>query len=710
MHLAELTLRNFRSCVDTTVRFEKDLTVLVGENNGGKTSVLDAIRLLTTPSDGRRTRYPEVRDVHRDQPDGPMRIDARFEQLSPTQKGWFLTALTSPTEDTAILGYEWTPPGPGVRRSRPVLTVGPRRSQDPEPIVRDSVRHVHLPALRDAARDLASSAPGRIEFLLRHLMGADAKTKEPALLKAAKDAFDGLMRADGTLQAASDRVAKEFNPLTDGFHPHEARLEFTDATLTGLARDLRFRLSQRGVDLAELTETGLGYANLLYLASVLVELAAAKDAELTLLLVEEPEAHLHPQLQAVTLDLLRRRARESQERTVAAGERAGRIQVIVTTHSPNLASSVPCSHVVVMRSKPQPETEPEATDAEGSEQPDEPEAGSTEGPSAEAADPEGPPTPRPRSPTTQAVAVSRLGIDGALLRKVDRYLDVTRSGMLFSRRVLLVEGLAEALLMPVFARQLFAADSPELNRFHGASVVAIDGVDFEPFVRLLLSPETLGGPTIAERLLVITDDDSAGEGDDEGLEEEELDDELDEGSREDNTVAAALGQTVGGEADAKREEEPKTRGVAGAGEGEAVSKLSAGERRKKAFESIARGYGVSERLGVFITKVTFEHALVEHCGDDADKLALVESACAKMNATPGWVKRRRKKFRDDVSSKTTASERAAAFMAAFVTKKFRKGDFAQLLAAEIEPTGRAPRLFGVPSHFADALTKLVELP
>lgn len=163
---------NFRSCVDTTVHLEKDLTILVGENNGGKTSVLDALRLLTTPSDGRRTRYPEVRDVHRDTPDASVRLEARFEGLSPTQKGWFLTALTAPTESAALLGYEWTPPAPGTRRMRPTLTVGPRRSPDPEPETRDSIRHVHLPALRDATRDLASSAPGRIESCYATYWGA----------------------------------------------------------------------------------------------------------------------------------------------------------------------------------------------------------------------------------------------------------------------------------------------------------------------------------------------------------------------------------------------------------------------------------------------------------------------------------------------------------------------------------------------------------
>ena len=59
MHLGSLTISRFRSCDNVTVSFRPDLTVLVGENNGGKSNVEDAIRLLTLPLSGRRERYPE---------------------------------------------------------------------------------------------------------------------------------------------------------------------------------------------------------------------------------------------------------------------------------------------------------------------------------------------------------------------------------------------------------------------------------------------------------------------------------------------------------------------------------------------------------------------------------------------------------------------------------------------------------------------------
>ncbi len=63
MYLDKLRLKNFRSFEDAEVLFQRDLTILVGENNGGKSNSIDAIRLLTSPLGGRREIYCETTDV-----------------------------------------------------------------------------------------------------------------------------------------------------------------------------------------------------------------------------------------------------------------------------------------------------------------------------------------------------------------------------------------------------------------------------------------------------------------------------------------------------------------------------------------------------------------------------------------------------------------------------------------------------------------------
>jgi putative ATP-dependent endonuclease of OLD family len=103
--------------------------------------------------------------------------------------------------------------------------------------------------------------------------------------------------------------------------------------------------------------------------------------------------------------------------------------------------------------------------------------------------------------------VAKLRLSEPDLAKIDRYLDVTRSALLFSRRVLLVEGLAEALLVPVFGELAFKGNHEALARLRAATIVAIDGVDFEPYVQLLLTPCPLGGQRIADRVAIVTDED-----------------------------------------------------------------------------------------------------------------------------------------------------------------------------------------------------------
>ena len=120
-------------------------------------------------------------------------------------------------------------------------------------------------------------------------------------------------------------------------------------------------------------------------------------------------------------------------------------------------------------------------------------------------------TEAPFRRSTHCVALEQLGLNAVDWRKVDRYLDVTKSALLFGGRVLLVEGIAEALLFPVIAREyVLKGRHGDLQRFRSSVFVPIDSVDFEPYVRLLLT--AVCGTRVADRLVVVTDGDGGGPG------------------------------------------------------------------------------------------------------------------------------------------------------------------------------------------------------
>lgn len=490
MHLESLELENFRSFEKATIDFREDLTVLAGENNSGKTNVLEALRIFLSPTDGKRTRYAEEADCRRGSTGG-FRLMAKFAGLDDVQRGIFLTALGSPDSTSITYGFRYKPPEGRSRRGTSTWWAGPQEGAEPEPEARALIRHVHLPALRDAVREMASGHPERIGFLLKTLA---EEGEVDGLLKLAKNSH-AEMQKHALIEKTQKQVSKGLRRLTDGLQAHDAGLRFAEPELRRMARDLRFHLARSGFAFEDLAESGLGYANLLFFAAVLVELQSAKDADLTLFLVEEPEAHLHPQLQALTLEFLRAEAATSKKQVRPRDEPEGRIQIIATSHSPNLTAAVPSDLICILRSSDPP-----------------PAAVAVAGPAAEGAKEPGAPAataapqaPQPR-PASSAVPVWKLQLAGDVLRKIDRYVDVTRASLFFARSILLVEGLAEALLIPVIARKkVFKADSPELARFNAATIIAIESVDFEPYVKLLMT--SYGSTRLATRIAIITDED-----------------------------------------------------------------------------------------------------------------------------------------------------------------------------------------------------------
>ena len=182
--------------------------------------------------------------------------------------------------------------------------------------------------------------------------------------------------------------------------------------------------------------TGLGYGNLMYIATVLGDLESGNDTErrYRALIIEEPEAHLHPQQQILLLRFL-----ASQ---LAKGTRS--IQVFVTTHSPILASQVAMHSLLPL------------TDTTRDEQ----------GKSIIVT-------------TTRAVDVAATTEN---IARISQYLDATRSELFFAKKLILVEGDSERLLLP----HLFERWCKQSLERSGITVVSTAGLNFHwflPFIR-----------------------------------------------------------------------------------------------------------------------------------------------------------------------------------------------------------------------------------
>jgi len=125
MFLSQLTIKNFRQFGAQTpafsIEFHEGVTALVGENDAGKTAVIDAIRYALTTRDMEFMRMqPEDFHIQTDgQQATEITILARLSGLADSEKGAFAEYLTYEGEQV-VLYLHWfarrLSEAPGSRR------------------------------------------------------------------------------------------------------------------------------------------------------------------------------------------------------------------------------------------------------------------------------------------------------------------------------------------------------------------------------------------------------------------------------------------------------------------------------------------------------------------------------------------------------------------------------------------------------------------
>jgi putative ATP-dependent endonuclease of OLD family len=357
MKLREIIIKNFRNLVDVAIPID-DTTVLVGENNSGKTAFLDALRIaLPSRNPASRATYFNEYDYHmckvEDSPQTSEGIVIELwfrEDKSDEWSDSLLQALTEiiqldPSKDLNSLGLRLS--SKYNEDEKEIITKWEFLALDGQPLggkganpsylnkFLEYVRLFYLSALRDSKDEFSSRSQfwGRI---LRDLKISEEKGNQ--LREELAKLNDDLLKVDPKIEEvkASLDNAQKVLALETGENTAIRALPLkplelmskSEIVIRGRGSDVDFPLLRHGQGTQSLAVLFLFQAYI----DVLLKPTFKPETE-AILALEEPEAHLHPQ----------------SSRALAANLDKVKSQKIVSSHSPYFIQEIPFTQIRLFR-------------------------------------------------------------------------------------------------------------------------------------------------------------------------------------------------------------------------------------------------------------------------------------------------------------------------------------------------------------------------
>ena len=501
MYIKKIEISNFRNFQEASVPFHEGVNVILGHNNTGKSNLLRAIGLVLGFSDGHRLG---TSDIFYDTNVATLKLQSpriqitlvlhrsEGEDLDSAEMGLFSSMMTDPTlNEEAELRYEFKLADTQEDNYKADVAEATTAKEIWKIIDHDYIRFYRSSRSggNQAAGISVNDALEQIDFqfldAIRDVSHDLYAGYNPLLRDVLNFFIDYSVKNDA--EKTEDEIKEQLKTLRDNFvlqsaplmHTLQSRLQNgknvflkyavdTGATFNGAVPDFDGEVTENemfavlrmiikyaiGIEVPA-TYNGLGYNNLIYMSLLLAKMQAdssitymKRNAKvLTFLAVEECEAHLHPAMQYKFLQFLQDNKANGHVR-----------QIFMTTHSTQIASAVKLDDLICLTS---------------------PKLGQIN-------------VGYPR-----VIYKKDIADDMNSKQYVQRFLDATKADMFFANKLIFVEGVAEELLLPVFARYM----NKNLTDEH-VLVVNMGGRYFNHFLKLF---DTNNAYAINKKIVCLTD-------------------------------------------------------------------------------------------------------------------------------------------------------------------------------------------------------------
>jgi len=459
MYLQNLKLWNFRRFgldgsfdiekPNLDLSFKNGLNVIIGENDSGKTAIIDAIKLvLKTHS----YDYIRIEDQDFFINSERLRVELIFTGLTADEAKNFTEWLGWNDKGEKVhpylkINYDVT------RQGKKILASDVKAGADNDGYqltaeAREYLKATYLKPLRDAENELIAKRNSRLSQILLGDTAFKGREREHELVQIfenlsieLKKYFKGEFEFARTKEDGEDEIFKpqggknikdKIDTYIQGFYSNQYEVEFN-----ANSNDIKSILEKLTLLLKDEVNPGLGTLNRLFMAAELLHLNKTNWSGLRLGLVEELEAHLHPQAQMQVIEAL---------------QKQDAIQLILTTHSPNLASKLKLENLIVCNN--------------GNAFP---------------------------------MGEEYTKLDAEDYKFLEKFLDTTKANLFFAKGVILVEGWAEEILIPSISKSIGINLTEK-----GISIVNVGNLAYTRYANVFLRKK---GPLMSIPVAILTDSD-----------------------------------------------------------------------------------------------------------------------------------------------------------------------------------------------------------